>query len=527
MRAVEKDAITGLTKKNIYKNAPPTITQSHAIIRIVIDMKKNLKKVVAFTALSCIIVGLVVGSLALLSNNTLKHAAVNCDTITINATLDGTTLTARQTVEYKNRTNQTLDEIKFHIYANAYREGATNPPVGSTDIADAYPNGKSYGNITIGDVTGGSHTIGGADETVLSVALDAPLAPNKTAKINIDYIVALANIKHRLGWTNDAINLANFYPVPCIFENGDWATYPYSSNGDPFYNAVHNFDVTLTHDANLVVATSGQLASSRTRGDQTTTVARSTAIRDFAAVLSTKFKQIDKTKNGITVKYYYLTDDQPSASLDVAVRALEKFSDIFTPYPYKTLSVVQTDFLHGGMEYGELVYISTAVIADRPQHEYVIVHEIAHQWWYGTCGNNQSTNAWIDEGLAEYSTMLFFDDRAKMEKTAKESYATYIKTIRALNAKLDTNMNRHLNAFNNSHEYVYMTYVRGLLLFCELESLLSRPTLLAALADFALENQFSIGSQSSLLSALNRHAGQSMQQYLETHLAGTTQYFKV
>ena len=78
--------------------------------------------------------------------------------------------------------------------------------------------------------------------------------------------------------------------------------------------------------------------------------------------------------------------------------------------------MVQTDFSEGGMEYGALVYISLDV-TDQLQYQGVIVHEIAHQWWYGLVGNNQILTAWIDEGLAEYCTAVFFETHPQYGKT--------------------------------------------------------------------------------------------------------------
>ena len=39
--------------------------------------------------------------------------------------------------------------------------------------------------------------------------------------------------------------------------------------------------------------------------------------------------------------------------------------------------------------------------------EKVIVHETAHQWWYGLVGNDQIDEAWLDESLATYSEVIY------------------------------------------------------------------------------------------------------------------------
>ncbi|MDR0461716.1 MAG: M1 family metallopeptidase [Christensenellaceae bacterium] len=500
---------------------------------------KHGKKILGFFAIASCIVGLVVVTLVLLKDDTLKRAAAGCDTINITATYDDTekTLKTEQSMSYKNRTGQAISEIKFHIYANAYKDGVKNPPVEDRDITNAYPSGKSFGGITIHNVSQ-SYIIDGDDDTVLVVQLGEPLESGKSVKLDMNYTVKLANVKHRLGWTDDAVNLANFYPVPCIFENGAWLTYPYSSNGDPFFNAMHNFNVKLTAPSDMVVASSGSLVrdtrKSNSRDTTATTSYQSSAIRDFAMVLSTKFKVATKTVGKTAVKYYYLDDAEPQKSLDTACSAMTTFSELFTKYPYNQLSVVQTDFLHGGMEYGELVYVSRALLpTDRANHEYVIVHEIAHQWWYGMVGNNQSRTAWIDEGLAEYSTMLFFDrhkqynvERDVLIENARKNYAAYIKIVQGVGGELDTNMNRELDQFNTSYEYVYMTYVRGLLLFCDLEKIISVDNLLLCLKNFSTETKFGVATQEKLVQSIEATTNAKVKLFFDTYTGGWSGFQK-
>jgi len=504
---------------------------------------KRQKYILGFLAITASIVAIVFVVLTLLTDeiDMLKKARENSDTITINATFDdiAKTLTASQTIAYKNRAGVPLNEIKFHIYANAYQDGAKNPPVSESEVPEAFPNGKSFGGITIHTLSINNQRtiplIDGDDDTVLIVPLTTPLQANGKLSISMDYTVTLANIKHRLGWTNDVVNLANFYPIPVVFENGAWQTNPYSSMGDPFFNALHNYEVTLTLPANKTVASSGLLINEDTRQDTRTIHLRAHAIRDFAAVFSKDFRVVTRNAGRTLVRYYYLDDDNPQESLDISVKSLKTFSDLFVQFPYRQLSIVQTDFLHGGMEYGKLVYVSREFLrplraeatADRERHNYVIVHEIAHQWWYGIIGNNQSRTAWIDEGLAEYSTLLFFDmhpqfnfNRAQMIENARNSLASYIRLVRGLGGELNTNMCQDLADFNSSFEYVYMVYVRGLLLFYDLERYLTRATMLDSLRHFAKTTKFGIGTKDMLVTSIETVSGESLALFFDVYLLG-------
>ena len=150
---------------------------------------------------------------------------------------------------------------------------------------------------------------------------------------------------------------------------------------------------------------------------------------------------------------------------------------LFGEYPYTQLSVVKTNFVHGGMEYPNLVYISD-VINDYKSYTNVIVHEIAHQWWYSVVGSNEYSHAWLDEGLTEYSTALFYELNPSYEIEIKELmfnaikiYTYYTQVYSAVYKKLDTTMTRALDEYVNENEYVYISYVKGMLLFDSLRQL--------------------------------------------------------
>ena len=60
----------------------------------------------------------------------------------ISAELDTNTKTvsASQKVEYKNNSGSTLQEVKFHLYPNAFREDAKIKPVSAQNETNAYPS---------------------------------------------------------------------------------------------------------------------------------------------------------------------------------------------------------------------------------------------------------------------------------------------------------------------------------------------------------------------------------------------------
>jgi hypothetical protein len=446
--------------------------------------------------------------------------AENFGTITMDAVYDDTAheLSVMQKTEYFNKTDRKLDRVIFHIYANAYAENAAYPPVAKNETTNAYPNGLSFGGITIKKVTGGTMKLTGDDNTVLSVGFIVPLSPNARREITIEYTVKLANIKHRLGWTDDFVNLGNFYPVPAVYDKG-WKTHSYSSNGDPFYNDMYNFDITLNVPTDFVVAHSGERISANRY--------RAYAIRDFAFVLSKGFQKLSAELNNTTVNYYFTADDTPEIALQTAVKAFDYFSREFGPYPYPALTVVQTAFLHGGMEYGSLVYVSNSIDPKNIAYSTVIVHEIAHQWWYGLVGNDQTQTAWIDEGLTEYSTAVFFESHPeygeRIDEIADNNLTTlsfYDEVLTKLGTVFDKRMNRDINDFRTGYEYTFCTYCRGMILFYNIAKMSGYGTFNSALRAFADANKFGFGTKEALISALETALNTELTAYFDNYLAG-------
>ncbi len=469
----------------------------------------KIKKLLLLTLLPLIFV--LVGC----KQDEVLKASKNLSTYNIDITLnDDKTLDCTQTVEYKNNTGTSLDHIMFHLYPQSFRIGATSSVVSSLNYKKCYYNGASDGGINIikQTVNGQDSTIEicGNDEDIANVKLSESLQPNDSVEVYFEYKVTIPNINHRFGYGDDTINIANFYPIACMYENGDFVIDSYHYNGDPFYSDVANYNVNITANKNLVLANSGEV-SSIVEGEETNTYnLKALTVRDFAMVLSDKFEVVSDNIDGTTINYYYYNNQYPSEAIKTAVDSVKTFNKLFGTYPYKTLSVVESDFVHGGMEYPNLVLISDMVDV---QSDYinVIVHEIAHQWWYGIVGNNEYAYGWLDEGLTEYSTILFYDENPQYNvntdeliKNTTNSFVTFVDVYTKVFSKVDTTMNRKLNEYNNESEYVYIAYVKGMLIFDNIKELLGKDKFCKCLQTYFEDNKFKIATPDSLIEAFNK-----------------------
>lgn len=408
---------------------------------------------------------------------------------------------------YYNNTDNEISDLRFNLWGNAYRKGATYRPVCESDAAKAYYAGNSYGGESVEKVENcAGWEICGEDENILSVTLNQPVFPDQTANIKITYTLSLANINHRTGVTQKSVNLGNFYPVLCAYNADGFEQSPYYNCGDPFVSECADYDVTLTLPAEYTAATSGKELSSTTAGSVVTNRYELRSARDFAAVISKQFKVSTRKVGDSEIKLYYTDDAEPTKCLNAAAESLQYFSDSYGKYAYPTLSVVYTGLCVSGMEYPALTMISDSL--DEDTAAYTVVHENAHQWWYAMVGNDQINCGWQDEGLAEYSTLCFFEKypeygftRTQLLGSAIKAYRAYYSVYNQIFGKADTTMNRCLKDFASEYEYTNVAYNKGLLLFETLRTSMGDDKFASALKTYFGNNCFKLASYEDLVAA--------------------------
>ena len=287
-----------------------------------------------------------------------------------------------------------------------------------------------------------------------------------------------------------------------------------------------NYEVTLTVPSNLILASTGEILSQNSNEEKTTYEIKAQAVRDFAFVLSNKFEVLTEQVGHTTVSYFYYNDETPEEFLKASVDSLNTFNSLFGTYPYSTLNVVKANFVHGGMEYPNLVLISDDV-SEKADYINVIVHEIAHQWWYGLVGNNEYAYGWLDEGLTEYSTNLFYRENPQYNINADEiiknttsSFANFVELYTSVLGSVDTSMNRALDEYDTEPEYVYVTYVKGMLFFDELRNILGHKEFMTCLKDYFETYKFQNVKPEHLLGSFEKTSHTDLSGFFDSWISG-------
>ncbi|HOO22777.1 MAG TPA: M1 family metallopeptidase [Clostridia bacterium] len=421
------------------------------------------------------------------------------------------TFSCAQTTTIKNVYASGLDNLVFNLYANAYSEEAVNK---------AYTEKlTSYGGIKILTVSvngeKATYNVEG-DGSFLSVAIPET-ALNKEITVDLNYTLTLPVCNLRMGVNGDLVKLTSFYPQLAVFENGSFRRDVYTTKGDPFFSDVADYEVTITAGREYMIASSGSEAVSESTLGETTQTRKynATLIRDFALILDKNLSKASATVGNTEVMYYYYEDEKPQDTLKYAVDAVEVFSEKFGTYPYETLSVVMTDFADAGMEFGRLVFIAD----DISDLEDTIVHEIAHQWWYGMVGNDSINEAFLDEGLATFSTLYYYKQIYGQEKYKKkfkevaDSYILYERIQDMRNTGADLSINKSIYDFTD-YQYDMLVYKKGAMMFASLMETMGEEKFTKALCTYVKDNRYCIAATEDLIKALSGAYGADISGYV-------------
>lgn len=380
---------------------------------------------------------------------------------------DNKTYQVNQEVLYVNNSKAKLSKVYFHLYPNAYKKLETAPILFQREVLS---KGYAPGYIEIEEINVDGKqvdfSIEGEGETILKIDLPKKLNPGEKIKIHFKYMGKLPKNIDRFGYGDDVFNFGNWYPIACVYDDTGWNLDPYYSLGDPFYSDIANYDVKITVPKDMVVAASGNIVKETINRGKKTYIIEGRLIRDFAWVASFDFVVEEVEADNTVIKLYALEDDPNMASfaLEVGKKSMEVFNSLFGDYPYGVYSIVMTEF-PTGMEYPGIVFINREYYNENSKDdlEQVIVHETAHQWWYGVVGNDQIDEAWLDESLATYSEIIYMYHVYGGEQA--ENYYQYHCQMpyEYVTDYLDLNVGikKSLDQFNGWDDYGFLVYTKG------------------------------------------------------------------
>ncbi|MRN56376.1 FtsX-like permease family protein [Paenibacillus monticola] len=235
----------------------------------------------------------------------------------------------------------------------------------------------------------------------LEIPLEDGLAPTADTKVEVSYTFTLPEKGIRFSRTGQSFDLAQWYPMLATYENG-WNKQPYLLAIESYHTDFSDFTLHYKLPSKYRVISTSDLdpVESVSSGEL-----KAKHVKEFMVSFTKDLSPIRQSVDNIEIKVWAGTEDKQyiENALKTAVGALHFFNQNIGAYPHKQLDIILGDRL--SMEYPGIVAIFT-----QKDIRHVIVHEIAHQWFYGVVSNDTFHDGWLDEGMTELATSLYLKD---------------------------------------------------------------------------------------------------------------------
>lgn len=345
----------------------------------------------------------------------------------IKATLDEKNheLIGTETVQYTNKTGDPLNELVFHLFADANRSKDTQSNLfvdQNKSIQKEFPNKKpddflgGIDLITIQDANGNTLDYLNQNQS-LTVKLDNPLPPGEMVKLTVSYKIKFPFGMQRLSFYNDFYSGVHWYPILSVYDSKkhEWNRVPYSTDLESDFFETSSYDIELNVPSSHTVAITGSQTET-TQGNRKVIHAKADKHREVVFFSGPKLKPLSKTKDGLTINFYYIPGsktkiDAISKSIDLAFDAIQFFNKKVGNYPYSEFDIVETDVQGVAIEYTGVIQLGSVSESFNPKRNMALVHEIGHQWFHGTIGNNSETEAFLDESITSFVTDYYFNEK--------------------------------------------------------------------------------------------------------------------
>jgi hypothetical protein len=466
----------------------------------------------------------------------------------------------REVVTFTNPERSALREVVFRVYANATRPRPGSPAV--TPVT--FVRGRCPEAVC---------TVTSEAPSVLVARLAAPLAPGGRVRVELEVTGTLTEIDGSrtnimaqgleslgsltaqegggdyglLSRGDGIVSLGNFYPVLARRNGTRWVRADGGSVGDLGSDELSQVHATLDVPQDFLVATTGISLQTVSAPQVPAGAGRrrfevvAGAVRDFAVVGGSALAVEGRLVGDVEVRSWFLPAHRAAGQrvLDVAAEALTVYERRFGPYPYADLDVCEAPLVGGagGVEFPGLVTLANMFYRPPTEGgggllgllgggaalssmlpvmlEFVAAHEVAHQYWHALVGSDSRAHPFVDESLAQWSAMLYLEDRYGAERARRDgdlNVRMNYQFMRTL-GQPDGAVDRPTAAFASPMAYAGLVYGKGPYLYPALRAAAGDPMYFRAVQRYTNTWRFRTAPPTGFIDALAAE-----------HPAGAAQY---
>ena len=194
--------------------------------------------------------------------------------------------------------------------------------------------------------------------------------------------------------------------------------------------------------------------------------------------------------------------------------AMACYEQSFGPYWWDKIGYVLTG--QGAMEHPTNVAYPRFLANGNLQYENIMAHELAHHWWGDLVTCETAGDMWINEGMAEFCSHLFYE--------YTYDYETYLNRVKAnhydvlLSAHITDNGFRGVYGIPHAYTYGDHVYYKGAMIVHNLRGYLGDSLFFSGLSQLLDSHHYDHINTSDFEAELSSYTGVDLQPFFQNHI---------
>jgi hypothetical protein len=405
-----------------------------------------------------------------------------------------TSINGVEEVRYTNQESVDLTEVDFAIYSEILG--------GSIKVNQVQMDGQSTTPIF--------------SKGLMRIPFTAPLQPGQNLKFLIDFSITVPTLGGDLyygifGFNNGILSLAHAYPTILVYDEHGWNNQMPDLNGDPLFSDTSFYLVSIDAPVDLTLVASGEEVNRQEMAGRQIVLFADGPARDFYLTAGKNFA-IQSEKVGETTFNSYAPaglDQYAKSALKTAETAIGDFSRRYAPYPYTEFDIVPIVTSAGGVEFPGMTAVAENAYNQGGFLDVVVIHEVAHQWFYNMVGNETQRQPWLDESLAQFATCQYYFDKdgAQAEQSCLGSMKARWDDIKDQKIPIGEPVSAY-----SSNSYADIIYGRGPLFFQALRQQIGQAAFDSLMHEYATSFAWEIATTDSFKKLAEQHCNCDLSQ---------------
>lgn len=449
----------------------------------------------------------------------------------------------QQTLVYTNNSPDTLHQVFYHLYFNAFQPGSMMD-VRSRSIEDPDPRVRDRISKLKENEIGfqkikrlaqdGKKLDFKVNGTILEVQLAKAILPGEQSTFEMEFNAQVPLQVRRSGRDNSEgirYSMTQWYPKMVEYDYRGWNANPYV--GREFHGVWGNFDVSINIDSEYVLGATGYLQNPNSigygyddgkeavlleSGTKQTWRFIAENVHDFAWVADPDFSHLKTELDNGTVLHFLFQRDSTTQLWDslpkYAVKIFEEMNKTFGEYPYKQYTVAQGG--DGGMEYPMMTLIRGA--RSKGSLIGVTAHEAIHSWYQHLLATDEAQYPWMDEGFTSYAEDVVLQNILPKFRPYVNSYRSYFSLVKS--GKQEP-LTTHADHYITNRAYGTASYSMGTIFLRQLGYIVGEETLHRSLRRYFHEWKYKHPTPNDFLRIVEKEANMELDWYMENWIETT------